>query len=90
MVVVIADSNTHVPLYIVGNGNRDCETEDRVRYAERVDVSIASEDFAGTPSCHETHSDEYRIGNVDKTEEPGAQDYSRTTRDQPFKTYEEI
>ena len=65
VVVEVADAYAHMPLDVVGDGDRDRKSEDRVRHAEAVDVALTAKDLAGSPSSEEADAHQYRIGNVD-------------------------
>ena len=80
VVVVIADANTHVPVYIVRHGDGDRETKDCVGHAESIDVAVTAEDFAGNASGDQANNEQYRIGNMREAEESRTQQHGATRR----------
>lgn len=73
VVIVVTDSHAHVALYVVGHGDRDSQTKNRMGNAESVNVAVAAEDFTRHASGDQASYQKYRIGNMREAEKPSAQ-----------------
>ena len=80
MVIEIADTDAHVPVYVVRHSNRDRQTKDGMRHSEGVDVAIAAKDLASHTTSDEADDQQHRIGNVREAKESGAQQHRATSR----------
>ena len=74
VIVEVADANAHMPLDVVGDGDRNGKPKNRMRHAQAVNVPLATKDLAGGPSCKEANAHQYRVGNVDQREQDRAAD----------------
>ena len=77
-------------LNIVWDGDCDGKSQNRMGYAERVNVAITSEDLAGKAARNQAGHQQYRIGNVREAEESCAEQNRAASRNQLLETQEEI
>src|SRR5271165_667066 len=69
----IAQSDTHVAVNVIGDGNGETESQNAVSHTQRVEIAIAQEEKAGDDSPDKRDGREQRIGEVGEAEERGSE-----------------